>query len=364
MNYYSFFALSLILSLLIPAQTQANNELDQLFDNTDITWAAEVYTDYVPNINSYQFGKKEMKKRYGISRNNTDILKIQNEVDDQHIHPRPAGLAHKLFQLTANNFKAFKDASLKEQLSYDTYKDIVKQIKQDTVFTFNPATSKETMQVIVRELNPNEVEIFRVKQILHYNAKTNQLGVTPIAIAPILTTYSSTGEITKTTPLFWMPITEISQAMDLSPSNINWAKRLSRSISTDQITVIKGKGQIGDIVYSIIEKSEKNADKAKLYHTFGNFTPLEASEIKNIRSSIDTIITFNPTTFEEIVQVVSNKLDPQSVQKIRIIQNWVWDKRTQQMNIRLIAFAPIVNRYDEAKNFLNSGPMFYKKPNE
>lgn len=361
MNQYTYLSL-LIIGLFAAPTIMANDKINQLLDNTDITWAAEVYTDYVPNVNSYQVPKETMQKRYGISRNTAFILKVQQEVNEQYIHPRPHQLAHKLFQLNNNSLKAFKDASLKTPLSYKAYQEAVKRIKRDTVFTFDPATSKEVIQVLVKELNASEIEIFRVKQVLHYNAKTNQLGLTPVAIAPILSTYNSKGEMVETTPLFWMPIKALSQAMDLSPSNINWAKRLTRSIEADELNIIKGKGQIGDIFYSMLEKSEKNPQKANMYHTYGNFTALTREEVKNIRSSVDTIITFDPKTFEENVQVVSNKLEPQSIQKIRIIQNWVWDQKTQQMNIRLIAFAPIVNRYDNANNFLNSGPMFYKKP--
>lgn len=364
MNYYTNFILTVFLLFSAAVSISANNDLDQILDNSDITWAAEVYTDYVPNINSRQFGHKKMKAKYGLSRNYYDILKIQNEINDNNLRSIPSQLSYKLLQLKSKNLNVFSDANLKNKLSYADYQEVVQEERYDTIITFDPETFTEVVQLVLHDLDFNAVEVFRVKQIIHYNSKTKQLGITPLAIAPIQITYNNKSEPINKAPLFWMPINEAMSMMDLDDKNVNWAKRLIRSISNEDLTILKGKGMIGDVFQDIIQGARQKSNEAKFYHTFGDFQPLTAEEVESVGSGIDTIITFDPVTFKETVSVVTNEFTAKSIQKVRLIQNWVWNKETQQMHIRLIAFAPIVKRYDNAGNFLNSGPLFYKKPNE
>jgi gliding motility associated protien GldN len=98
-----------------------------------------------------------------------------------------------------------------------------------------------------------------------------------------------------------------------------------------------------------------------LYHTFDDqFTQaMTPDETKNIGSSVDTIITFDPETFEEIVQVVVNDLNPEDIKKYRIKEVYYFDEETSTMSVRILGIAPIIDRVDDNGNFLNSGPMFW-----
>lgn len=111
---------------------------------------------------------------------------------------------------------------------------------------------------------------------------------------------------------------------------------------------------------NILLESAKGGD-ITLYHVFDDeFTqPMTQDEMQTIGSSVDTIITFDPETFEEIVQVVVNELDPTDVKKYRIKEVWYFDEETSTMGVRILGIAPIIDRYDDNGNFLNSGPMFW-----
>lgn len=98
-----------------------------------------------------------------------------------------------------------------------------------------------------------------------------------------------------------------------------------------------------------------------LYHTFDDqfSQAMTPEETKNIGSSVDTIITFDPETFEEIVQVVVNDLNPEDIKKYRVKEVYYFDEETSTMSVRILGIAPIIDRVDDNGNFLNSGPMFW-----
>lgn len=361
-----------ILALGLSTITLADNSPQQILDNADISWAAETYTIYAPNLNSFLVKKEKMATLYDIEgRNVPEVIKLQNSTYTHSFETNPATLAAKLLSLDPSNIKAYKDANLSERYDVATFKDITKKHHIDTIITFDPNTFdpntfEEIIQVVVNELNPNDIHTFKVKQIIHYNEKTGQLGVTPTAIAPLENLYDSKGNKIASIPLFWLPVKEFSEKMDLNNNDITLVKRITRTIDQKDLNIIKGNQTVGEIFGKMIEFGGKNAEKAPFYHTFStrNIQAMTADEVRNMGNSIDTIITFDPNTFDEIIQVVHNQVDPTKISQMRVVQEWVFDQSTQTISIALLLYAPLVKRYDDAGNFLNSGPMFYRKPEE
>lgn len=351
MKTYSIFIFGLLLFFSPSKLIFASDHIDDLLDNSDITWAAEVYTDYTPNISHFSIGKKKMLEQYGIQKNSFTTLKIQQQVDEAPIHFHQITLAEQFLKMSDNGQKLFKDPALKTPLSYNDYQTIINE-------------SLGNIKKYTHQINLDQVQLFRVKQILHYNAKTNQLDLTPIAIAPIFSTYNKDGQLTNTEPLFWMSIKSIAKMIDLNLPSINWAKRITRSIDTEEVAVIKGKETFAEILNKALDAFIETPNSSKLYHTFGKMQPLAPNEIKALKTGIDTLITFDPQTFEEQVSVITNVATTKTMHSVRIVQDWIWDKEKQAISIRFVAFAPILKRYDNQQNFLNSGPIFYKKANE
>jgi hypothetical protein len=79
----------------------------------------------------------------------------------------------------------FKNTSLKEPLSYSDYQKITQETTFDTTFIPQPNGTSKVGHIITRKIYFDEVPLFRVKQILHYNEKTNELDLTPVAIAAV-----------------------------------------------------------------------------------------------------------------------------------------------------------------------------------
>lgn len=365
MKTYSKLLFTTILFLTYSISSFAFNDISELLDNSDITWAAEVYTDYAPNVNHFAIKRKELKAKYGISSNTFVTLKIHQDPKDAPIRMRAMTLANQVLMMESiNQSNLFKDADLKEPLNYADYQKITQERTFDTTFITQPDGTSKIGHIFKRKIYFNDVPLFRVKQILTYNAKTNELNLIAVAIAPLFCEYNKNRELIGTSPLFWMSIEDFDQEIDLNSSSVNWAKRITRSIDTEEIKVVKGKETLAEILNAISNRYAQEPESSKLYHTYGEMLPMSSKDVKNLNSGIDTIITFDPNTFEEIVSEIAVSITPKTMREVRIIQDWVWNKETQSLNIKFIAFAPIVKRFDNKNNFLHSGPLFYKKPND
>lgn len=348
-----------LFSTIALAQTPVQN----LLKNPDINWVAEAYTYYAPTVNSRDLGKKEMKRLYHIEeRNSVRLLKLVDILSDDNLFGGSKGLATFVLNLDASKVKIYTDADLKNTYTAQEYQK--KKSSIDTIITFDPKTYEELVQVVVRAINEDQLEVFKIKQLIYYNNKTKQLGSMPIAIAPMLTVRNKKGEVEKHTAVFWLSINALEASLDLNKSIYDYAIRMTRSISEKEMKVVKGKGTLGDVVKDMVTYATQNPKKVKLYQNIGYMEAMTEEEVANFGSSVDTIITFDPKTFEEIVQVVTDKFDPKDVCSLGLVQDWVWDAKEQQLNIRLIAYAPIKHQKDK---FIPEGrfiPLFYKKAGE
>jgi len=109
---------------------------------------------------------------------------------------------------------------------------------------------------------------------------------------------------------------------------------------------------------------DRNSFKiVKLGHTFtaDGTVYFKEEDVANLGGSIDTIITFDPKTFKETIQIVTSKFRGKSIKNLRLIEDWVWEDKANSLSIRYVGFAPIIDRIDDNGNFLNSGPMFIRK---
>lgn len=87
--------------------------------------------------------------------------------------------------------------------------------------------------------------------------------------------------------------------------------------------------------------------------------PLTPSEVASIGASVDTVITFDPETYEERIQVVHNDLNPEDVKRFRIKEVWFFDKETSTMQVRILGIAPLLDVLDDQGNFRYEKPMFW-----
>ncbi len=86
---------------------------------------------------------------------------------------------------------------------------------------------------------------------------------------------------------------------------------------------------------------------------------LQGEEVASMGGSVDTVITFDPETYEEQVQVVRNDLNPEDVKRFRLKEVWFFDEQTSTMMVRILGIAPLIDINDDQGNFRYEKPMFW-----
>ncbi len=87
--------------------------------------------------------------------------------------------------------------------------------------------------------------------------------------------------------------------------------------------------------------------------------PLTADEVAAQVSYMDTTITFDPETYEEIVEVVRNDINPEDIKRFRVKEDWFFDRETSTLQVRILGIAPIQDVTDDDGNFLFEKVMFW-----
>lgn len=87
--------------------------------------------------------------------------------------------------------------------------------------------------------------------------------------------------------------------------------------------------------------------------------PLTPDEVASMGATIDTVITFDPETYEEQMQVVRNDINPEDVKRFRLKEVWFFDEETSTLQVRILGIAPLIDKTDDNGNFLYEKPMFW-----
>lgn len=86
---------------------------------------------------------------------------------------------------------------------------------------------------------------------------------------------------------------------------------------------------------------------------------LTPEEVASKGASVDTVITFDPETYEEQIQVVRNDINPEDVKRFRLKEIWFFDEESSTLQVRILGIAPLLDVKDENGNFKYELPMFW-----
>lgn len=102
-------------------------------------------------------------------------------------------------------------------------------------------------------------------------------------------------------------------------------------------------------------------DEITLYSTIDDkfTTPLTIDEVSSIGTSVDTIITFDPDTYEEKIKIVRNDLNWEDIKRFRLKEVWFFDEETSTLQVRVLGIAPLKEEFDDNGNFKFEYPMFW-----
>ncbi len=146
---------------------------------------------------------------------------------------------------------------------------------------------------------------------------------------------------------------------DVREADIFWEKRIWRVIDIREkmnlpfayperpfFTILMDAAESGEInVYSV--EDDKFTQR------------LPAEEVASMGATVDTVIVFDPVTYEEKQQIVRNELNPEDIKRYRVKEVWFFDEETSTMQVRILGIAPLLDVKDENDNFKYEKPLFW-----
>ncbi|MCP4438211.1 MAG: gliding motility protein GldN [Aureispira sp.] len=141
--------------------------------------------------------------------------------------------------------------------------------------------------------------------------------------------------------------------------DVMWEKRIWREIDVRQKMNHIFRYPKAHLISILLD--EAKTGNVTLYSPWNDeFTePLNQTDISTLGCSVDSVLIYDPITFEERLEIVKSEMDPDDVIRYRIKEVWYFDSETSRLNVRILGIAPIINRYDEEGNLLHSAPMFW-----
>lgn len=325
----------LFLALLSSISYAQNISIADIQSDDNIPWAGEVMWDV-----SLDFSMEDKSlKPYGIqSINKLRTLKRLNN--------NPTTLHSNDLQLNATlgrNWKElplYKDDNLKEVMSQKERDYIIS--RTDTTIILDLEFVEEIMKIFRTELNFDSIVTYQIKAIVYYDARTMDFKVIlqTIGIPTYIKIYICENDSIKTT---WMPINEWLTTLNLNSEDVTWATRLYRDLDFREIKPFKEKENISVILQSYFERL---STKMPPLHNTIDGSLLTKAETQKLIKSRDTIITFDPNTFEKILKVVVDDLNIAHISSLRIVLDWVWDDKKKLLYAKQIAYSPLREMYD------------------
>lgn len=144
----------------------------------------------------------------------------------------------------------------------------------------------------------------------------------------------------------------------LREADIFWQKRVWRVVDTDQKMNQTFTYPADPFISVLLDVVQKNPN-IRLYSDDLFKQPLTFAEVEQQLGAIDTITVVDPVTYEEKTTVVKNDFNWMNIKKFRMKEDWVFDKESSKMVVRILAIAPIEDVYDENDNFRGQRAMFY-----
>lgn len=194
---------------------------------------------------------------------------------------------------------------------------------------FKNALAPKDIRLLLASTQAKDIQHVLLKQNIVSDVKNHFYRVIPKALG-ILNA--------KDKVLFWIKLPDYTQTPELKNPDVLWSSQYYSNESS-----ISYLGHRNDYYVSsqILESFKQR--KLVSYPNWYLEAPIDKETRDNMINSLDTIITFDPETFEEIVQIVQVTINPEDGGPLSFIHQFVWDKSSQQLYVNPIRFAPSIN---------------------
>lgn len=344
----------LFVILLLSITQFVSAQYEDLQKNKNISWIAEFSNDYSFSLNASNRDELVKLTKFSGDASNFSNTNQNNWLVDWMLNNAKDG-----------RYNCYSDAALTQSLSIEEIKNIVTY--RDTVVSIDTKTYTEKISIIEAEYTAKELAGLKVNQVIFYNKKRNRFNTRVVSVAPILVKKIKASRKSKkkkkiVTPLFWMKMDgKLPKKFKVNSSDVNWAALVfskNESMDLNSIKVIKNNSgfDVKNRLYEQAVKFEK-----PILRSYDDNDKLNTEDLKSIYTVVDTVVTFSPDTYEEVTKFVKKELKAEDIFKIRLVQEWYFDRKRKVLMNRLKAINPMIDAKAGERNYTVLRPLYFIK---
>lgn len=347
MKYHINSVVRFILILILSFSSQfLMGQYEDLQKDKNIIWVAEFFNDY-------SFSLMDSEREHLVK-----LIKFKGDASNLVDANHSRWIVEWIFNNAIDgHYDCYKDSGLTQPLSGKDLNGLI--TTSDTIVTFNPDTYEEMIQVVKNEIYTQQINSLRVNQVIYYDKKKKNFNTRIISVAPLLLDEKVLKKRSKKKknkkilkPLFWIKMDgKLPKKFKVKSSNINWAALVLSKGNPIELNSIKTvKTNYGfDAKKRLYEQAFKFEKPVTI--DYNSKEELKSEKLKWMYSRTDTVITFNPDTYEEQVSIVRHDVKPDEVSNIRLVQEWYFDKKSKRLMNRLKAISPMLKANDDNGKF-------------
>ncbi|MBI1227438.1 MAG: hypothetical protein GC192_19560 [Bacteroidetes bacterium] len=327
----------------------ASAQLNNLLKDPNIAWAATFETEHDFRLSPKSRTTQIQLTKFSLPENGCVKFVTDNWLTYWFLEEMKVG-----------RYNLFSDADLNSPMEQSALMNKITSI--DTVITFDPNSYKETMQVIRNDINPDDIAGFRTQQIIFFDKKSGSYGTQLLALAPLVSKTDATGKVIGKNELAWIPMNAAASAdLTTKSPDVIWSALMidkANSLTISKLKTVKNelKKSFGEQLFFETASMKHPVESSGGY---GCGEMLTKAEVENMTMQIDTVITFDPETYKETVQIVKNTYNPSELKEVIMAQEWYYDNKQKILANRLKALAPYVEITDTNQNLLYKRVQFY-----
>jgi len=231
----------------------------------------------------------------------------------------------------------------------------------DTTVIIDPVSGEEKFMVVKTEPR-YQINSFKVKQWWFFEKENQSLGSLVRAIAPIVSLEKKDGSVLNK-PLFWIKMEQDANTnFHFNDPTVIWAKETLSTLKFDKVKKVKGrtKKTFKNFVWKKPRKGDTQVLENESWYSYCA-EELEKEKLDDLLgSSVDTVITFDPETFEEKLEIVkSEKVKYKNIKNYRVLQHWYFDKSSNMLASKVISIGPLLDVKDQNGKFKFRRALYY-----
>jgi len=150
------------------------------------------------------------------------LIETREKLNIAFRNPNRAFFTILIDKIKEGKVTAFEDEFFKEPLTNEQVQGKIFRI--DSVPYYDPETYEETIEVVKSEINPDNINRYRIKEVWYFDKESSMLKVRILGISPLVEEIDEiTGELKYELPLFWVYYPELREylADEPVPSDYN-----------------------------------------------------------------------------------------------------------------------------------------------